>query len=273
MHKGTLKKGNGQSHEGNEKPKAQKCFQKKAKNLSANQSLGKWQGTEKVQKKDGSKKKTSKGPKGILKKPASKLDTSEAGMSLEEKMEAFSKRQNGCVQTFLDQLTSHQREALWGRFQRARESLKDKEMDLRWSTHCKWPGSDSNRKALLKVFLANKGDLKKNDHYMKEMVSLTRVEGQRDTEEWVPFTSILQRYGLQEALRRATWLALSFVSFVSLSKSAGACTQHHICAVAGMCVVAPALPDQEGKHQMQKGSQRQSRMGVCIGQRGEIQGY
>ena len=223
----------------------------------------------KCKKKMGARK-TSKGPKGILKKPASKLDTSEAGMSLEEKMEAFSKKQNGCVQTFLGQLTSHQREALWGRFQRARESLKDKEMDLQWSTHCKGPGSDSNKKALLKVFLANKGGLKKNDHYMKEMVSLTTVEGQRDTEEWVPFASILQRYGLQEALRRATWLALSFVS---LSKFAGACTQHHICAVAGMCVVAPALPDQEGKHQMQKGSQRQSRMGVCIGQRGEIQGY
>ena len=145
-------------------PKLKSVSKKKAKHLSANQSLGKGQGSEKVQKKDGSKKKTSKGPKGILKKPASKLDTSEAGMSLEEKMEAFSKKQNGCVQTFLGQLTSHQREALWGRFQRARESLKDKEMDLQWSTHCKGPGSDSNKKALLKVFLANNGDLKKNDH-------------------------------------------------------------------------------------------------------------
>ena len=165
LHKGTLKKGNGQSHEGNEKPKAQKCFQKKRQSTYLpTKALEKGKALKKCKKKDGSKKKTSKGPKGILKKPASKLDTSEAGMSLEEKMEAFSKRQNGCVQTFLDQLTSHQREALWGRFQRARESLKDKEMDLQWSTHCKWPGSDSNKKALLKVFLANKGDLKKNDH-------------------------------------------------------------------------------------------------------------
>eukprot|EP00435_Cladocopium_sp_Y103_P026058 s1496_g6.t1 len=140
-------------------------------------------------------------------------------------MELFSKKQNGNVQSFLDQLTSNQREALWGRFQRARESLKDKDLDLQWSTHCKGPGSDSNKKALLKVFLANKGDLKKNDHYMKEMISLSRVEGQKDTEEWVPFASILQRYGLQE-MRRATWLHLVLLTFESLQGLAHSFTVH-----------------------------------------------
>ena len=101
----------------------------------------------------------------------------ESGMSLEEKMEQFAKKENGNVMDFLNKLTNNQREALWGRFARARDALKDSGMQELWSKHCKGSGSDANKKALLKVFLQNKGDLKKNDTYQKELVRLSKVEG------------------------------------------------------------------------------------------------
>ena len=158
--------------------------------------------------------KVAKDTKGAKKRPAAAgskkpaedaLATLGSAMSLEEKMEVFAKKQNGDVNQFLDQLTSGQRESLWGKFARAREALKDKDVNMQWALHCKGPGSDPNKKALLKVFLENRGNLKKNDHFMNELVSLSKVHGQRDSEEWVPFAVILQRFGLQEAMRRAAW--------------------------------------------------------------------
>lgn len=120
----------------------------------------------------------AKGP-GILKRPSSilKLPKNEADLSLEEKMEAFQKKANGNVQTFLDSLTPGQREALWGRFSRARDALKDPKATELWNTHCKGKGSEEKKKQLLAVFLKNRGDLKKAGIYQKELVALTEVAG------------------------------------------------------------------------------------------------
>ena len=119
----------------------------------------------------------AKGP-GILKRPSSilKLPKDEADLSLEEKMEAFQKKANGNVQTFLDSLTPGQREALWGRFSRARDALKDPKATELWNTHCKWKGSEEKKTAAGCV-LKNRGDLKKAGIYQKELVALTEVAG------------------------------------------------------------------------------------------------
>ena len=123
------------------------------------------------------------------------------------KWSSLTKKKDGCVQTFLDKLTSGQRECLWGKFKRAREALGDKDLEEKWNTHCKGNGSDPKKKALLKVFLQNEGNLKKNDHFMKEMVRLTEVSGKKEKEQWVPFATILHRFGLNEAMRRAPWFS------------------------------------------------------------------
>ena len=88
----------------------------------------------------------AKGP-GMLKRPSSilKLPKNDADLSLEEKMEAFQKKANGNVQTFLDSLTQGQREALWGRFSRARDALKDTKATELWNTHCKGKGSEEKK--------------------------------------------------------------------------------------------------------------------------------
>ena len=114
-----------------------------------------------------------------MKRPSSilKLPKNDADLSLEEKMEAFQKKANGNVQTFLDSLTQGQREALWGRFSRARDALKDTKATELWNTHCKGKGSEEKKKQLLAVFLKNRGDLKKAGIYQKELVALTEVSG------------------------------------------------------------------------------------------------
>ena len=123
-----------------------------------------------------------KGPaKGTaMKKPASAKALSlpkDEGLSLEEKMDAFQKKGNQSVNEFLDSLTQPQREALWGRFSRARESLKDPACEKMWNEHCKGKGSDSTKKQLLGVFLKSKGDLKKNNIFQKELMSMCEVYG------------------------------------------------------------------------------------------------
>ena len=118
---------------------------------------------------------------------------------------SISTKKDGCVQTFLDKLTSGQRECLWGKFKRAREAFRD--LEEKWNTHCKGNGSDPKKKALLKVFLQNEGNLKKNDHFMKEMVRLTEVRGKKEKEQWAPFATILHSFGLNEAMRRAPWFS------------------------------------------------------------------
>ena len=144
-------------------------------------------------------------------------------MSLEEKMESFGKKGNQDVQQFLDSLTKNQREALWQRFASARAALRDSTADDLWQSVAKGKGSDPQKKKLLGCFLQLGGDLKtKKDHYMKELVSYSKTFGflaakiffspstcqsgwgNTSSQEWVPFQTILKRYGLQECMRRAT---------------------------------------------------------------------
>ena len=135
--------------------------------------------TEKTPAKGASPEK-GKGPaKGpAMRKPASALKLPKAeGLSLEDKMEIFHKKGSQDVNGFLDSLTQQQREALWGRFARARESLKDPQCDKLWNEHCKGKGSESKKKQLLEVFLKSKGDLKKSNLFHKELLSISEVHG------------------------------------------------------------------------------------------------
>ena len=121
-----------------------------------------------------------KGPaKGrAMRKPASALTLpKDEGLSLEEKIDAFHRKGSQDVNVFLDSLTQGQREALWGRFARARESLKDPQCDKMWNDHCKGKGSESKKKQLLEIFLKSKGDLKKNNLFHKELMSISEVHG------------------------------------------------------------------------------------------------
>lgn len=117
----------------------------------------------------------------VLKKPAKSGQLAlpeSSGMSLEEKMAAFSKRGNQDVTSWLDSLTKQQREALWQRFSSARASLKDDSADAMWQEVAKGKGSDPAKKKLLAVFLKLGGDLKaKKDVYMKELITYTKSSG------------------------------------------------------------------------------------------------
>eukprot|EP00435_Cladocopium_sp_Y103_P076089 s462_g76.t1 len=80
-----------------------------------------------------------------MKKPASVAFTlpKDEGLSREEKMDAFHKKGNQSVNDFLDSLAQPQREALWGRFSRARDALKDPAADKMWNVHLCGIGSPS----------------------------------------------------------------------------------------------------------------------------------
>lgn len=115
-----------------------------------------------------------------FKRPASSLDLAnknDPGLSLEEKMENFSKKTNGNTQEFLDSLSAGQRECLWGRFSRARKALHDTNLNSLWDKHCKGEGSDQHKKKLLAIYLKNKGDLKKGNAFAKELVEISEATG------------------------------------------------------------------------------------------------
>ena len=117
-------------------------------------------------------------PPGILKRPASlALPKGDPGLSLEEKMEQFAKKTNGNTQEFLDNLSAQQREALWGRFARARKAMKDPNLNNLWDKHCKGEGSEQHKKQLLALYLRARGDLKKGNMYAKELVEISETTG------------------------------------------------------------------------------------------------
>ena len=115
-----------------------------------------------------------------FKRPASTLDLAnknDPGLSLEEKMDNFAKKTNGNTQEFLDSLSAGQREALWGRFSRARKALHDTNLNSLWDKHCKGEGSDQHKKKLMAIYLKNKGDLKKGNAFAKELVEISEATG------------------------------------------------------------------------------------------------
>eukprot|EP00435_Cladocopium_sp_Y103_P027486 s3249_g6.t1 len=131
--------------------KAMKVKKKHVKN----KSHGKGKGPGKGQSPEKGTK-----PKGILKRPSTLAlpNRDDPGLSLEEKMEQFAKKSNGNTQEFLDSLSAGQREALWGRFARARKALKDQNLNSLWDKHCKGEGSEQHKKQLLSIYLKSRGD-------------------------------------------------------------------------------------------------------------------
>ena len=114
----------------------------------------------------------------ILKRPSAQKNPKAEGMSLEEKMEMFEKRKNWDMNSFLDGLTKHQREALWQRFANARASLKDGELDTMWADVAKGKGSGPAKKKLLATFLKLGGELKgKRELWCKELMTYTKSCG------------------------------------------------------------------------------------------------
>ena len=114
----------------------------------------------------------------ILKRPSAQKKPKAEGMSLEEKMEMFEKRKNWDMNSFLDGLTKHQREALWQRFANARASLKDGELDTMWADVAKGKGSGPAKKKLLATFLKLGGELKgKRELWCKELMTYTKSCG------------------------------------------------------------------------------------------------
>lgn len=153
------------------KAKAMKVEKKYVKK----QGPGKGQGPGKRQ----SPEKGPPKPKGILKRPSTLAlpNRNDPGLSLEEKMEQFAKKNNGNTQEFLDSLSAPQREALWGRFARARKSLKDQNLNSLWDKRCKGEGSEQHKKQLLSIYLKSRGDLKKGNQYAKELVEISETTG------------------------------------------------------------------------------------------------
>ena len=124
------------------------------------------------------------------------------GMSLEDKIALFQKNGNQDMGKWLDTLTKGQREALWQRFSSARSSLKDPEAEKQWGEVAKGKGSMPSKLKLLEAFVKGGMQLKHNQYYQQELVSLTVKSGTQDEEGWVPFYKILKRFGLAEAMRR-----------------------------------------------------------------------
>ncbi len=116
----------------------------------------------------------------VLKRPSAQKTPNPKGegMSLEEKMDMYQKKNNWDMNSFLDGLTKQQREALWQRFANARASLKDGEADAMWNEVAKGQGSDPAKKKLLSCFLKLGGELKgKRDQWCKELMTYTKSSG------------------------------------------------------------------------------------------------
>eukprot|EP00435_Cladocopium_sp_Y103_P041286 s2897_g11.t1 len=70
--------------------------------------------------------------------------------------------------------------------------MKDGSLNALWNDHCKGASSDQNKKKFLKVFLETKGDLKKANAYLKELLKISEVQrgtikcrrDPADPEEW-----------------------------------------------------------------------------------------
>ena len=140
----------------------------------------------------------------ILKRPASQKNDpgEEPPMSLEDRIEMFQKSKNTDMSKWLDTLTKHQREALWQRFNNARTTTKDESVREAWEETAKGKGSNPVKQQLLKAFVQGGCTLKGNQYFQKEIVSLKKSQGTKESDEWVPFHTILQRFGLAECMRR-----------------------------------------------------------------------
>ena len=92
-------------------------------------------------------------------------------------MELFAKSKQQNVTQFLDQLSDAQRQALWQRFSRARDALKDEDTTAMWNSVCKGKNSDPMKKKLLGIFLNEGTNLKNSTAWQKEKVTWSQSSG------------------------------------------------------------------------------------------------
>jgi hypothetical protein len=132
-------------------------------------------------------------------------------MTLEEKMVHYQNNkklnQDGNVDSFLNLLGPHDRQAIWQSFAYHRRASP--EASEQYLTHCKGLLSDPKKKQLLHIFLTT-GRNCKGKAYLEESVKLSFSQGSRHEEEWVPFASILKKYGVAEGVRRIKGGSINF---------------------------------------------------------------
>jgi hypothetical protein len=153
----------------------------------------------------------------VAKKPAAHLSQGNLAlaqlkhMTLEEKMAHYQNNkklsQDGNVDSFLNLLGPHDRQAIWQSFAYNRRASP--EASEQYLTHCKGLLSDPKKKQLLHIFLTT-GRNCKGKAYLDESTKVTFSQGTRSEEEWVPFAAILKKYGVAEALRRLKKGSINF---------------------------------------------------------------
>ena len=141
--------------------------------------------------------------KTVLKRPSAPLnkkDLDKLGeQTLDEKIATYQKKGNGNIDSFLGSLAEGERQALWQRFKYAR--LENVSNAKNYDLVAKGAKSMDTKKKLLNIFL-QLGQSCKGQPYVDALVQLTISKGQVTSQEWVPFATIMKKYGLQELMRR-----------------------------------------------------------------------
>ena len=139
-----------------------------------------------------------------MKRPSSALKGTSlakiADMTLDEKIDYYNKKghANG-IDSFLAHLGDKDRQCLWKQFEYSRKG--DKLASEAYAKFGTGAGSDPAKKKMLEIFLKCGRDCKAQA-YHQAVSKYTCSEGSRTTEEWVPFATILKKFGLNEAMRR-----------------------------------------------------------------------
>ena len=140
----------------------------------------------------------------VMKRPSSALKGTNlakiADMTLDEKINYYNKKghANG-IDSFLAHLGDKDRQCLWKQFEYSRKG--DKLATEAYAKFGTGAGSDPAKKKMLEIFLKCGRDCKAQA-YHQAVSKFTFSEGSRTTEEWVPFATILKKFGLNEAMRR-----------------------------------------------------------------------
>ena len=96
-------------------------------------------------------------------------------------------------------------QALWKRFQYARDAIKDDDVGKAWDQACTGPGSSKTKRDLLVTYLRSdtEGPLsKKGSLWYKRLIEHTKTTVSRKTTVWEPFQAMKTQYGTQELMRR-----------------------------------------------------------------------
>ena len=137
------------------------------------------------------------------KRPAGKLSAKQLDKlgqaSLDDKIELYAKKGADNIDGFLGSLGKEHRESLWQRFKYARQ--ENPGLAAKYDAVAKGTKSMDNKKQLLNIFL-KLGQSCKGQAYLDAITGLTFSKSSTVSEEWVPFATIMRKYGLQELIRR-----------------------------------------------------------------------